>query len=51
MGQGGGRGARGEGTEGATPWHMKGIGMLVRNFELNHLKETHLGLTRALFDP
>ena len=32
---------------GGTP-HMKGVGMLVRNFE--PLKETDLGVAQALFD-
>ena len=35
---------------GGTP-HMKGVGMLVANFELNSLKETDLGVAQAFFDP
>ena len=31
---------------------MKGVGMLVGNFELNlYLKETDLGVAQAFFDP
>ena len=30
---------------------MKGMGMLVGNFELNPLKETDLGLAQAFLDP
>ena len=30
---------------------MKGLGMLVGNFELNPLKETDLGVDQAFFDP
>ena len=35
---------------GETP-HMKGVGMLVGNFELNPLKETDLGVAQVLFLP
>ena len=35
---------------GGTP-HMKGVGMLVGNFELNPRKETDLGVAQAFFDP
>ena len=35
---------------GGTP-HIKGVGMLIRNFELNPLKETDLGMAQAFFDP
>ena len=35
------------GPGGGTP-HIKGVGMLVGNFEL---KETDLGVAQALFDP
>ena len=31
--------------------HMKRVGMLVGNFELNPLKETDLGVAQAFFDP
>ena len=31
-------------------FHMKGVGMLVGNFEL-HRKETNLGVAQVLFDP
>ena len=31
--------------------HMKGVGMLVGNFELNPLKGTDLRVAQALFDP
>ena len=34
---------KGRGGGGGTP-HMKGVGMIVGNFELNPLKETDLGL-------
>ena len=37
-------------ARGGTP-HMKGVGMLVANFELNPLKETDLGVAQAFFDP
>ena len=37
-------------TPGGTP-HMKGVGMLVGNFELNPQKETDLGGAQAFFDP
>ena len=30
---------------------MKGVGMLVGNFELKPLKETDLGVAQASFDP
>ena len=30
--------------------HMKGVGMLIRNFELNP-KETDLGIAQAFFYP
>ena len=30
---------------------MKGVGMLVGNFELNPQKETDLGVAQAFFDP
>ena len=35
---------------GETP-HIKGVGMLVGNFELNPLKETDLGVAQAFFHP
>ena len=35
---------------GETP-HMKVMGMLVGNFELNPLKKTNLGVAQAFFDP
>ena len=31
--------------------HMKGVGMLVGNFELNPLKETSLGVAQPFFWP
>ena len=31
--------------------HMRGVGMLVGNFELKPLKETNLGVAQAFFDP
>ena len=31
--------------------HMKRVGMLVGNFELNPLKETDLGVAQPFFDP
>ena len=31
--------------------HRKGAGKCVGNFELNHLKETNLGVAQPLFDP
>ena len=30
---------------------MKGVGMLVGNFELNPKKEINLGVTQPFFDP
>ena len=30
---------------------MKGVGMLVGNFELNPQKKTDLGVAQAFFDP
>ena len=38
--------ARGRGTP-----HMKGVGMLVGNFELHPLKETDPGVAQAFFNP
>ena len=39
-----------EGGGGGTS-HMKRVGMLVGNFELNPLKETDLGVAQAFFEP
>ena len=35
---------------GGTP-HIKGVGMVVENFELNPQKETDLGVAQAFFEP
>ena len=41
----------GRGGGGNSDPHMKGVGVLVGNFELNPLKETDLGVAQAFFDP
>ena len=40
-----------EGERGGGTSHMKRVGMLVGNFELNPLKETDLGVAQAFFEP